>query len=125
MPTLEVLLQGAIRMKPKDGALRAFCEYVAPGALKPFEVDRKAQKVFICYRRDDGAGSAGRVKDRLELEFGPDLLFMDVDAIPLGVNFTKVLREEVAKSDVLLAVIGPNWLKLVDDDGKRRLDDPN
>jgi hypothetical protein len=32
---------------------------------------------------------------------------MDVDAIPLGVNFVKVLRDEVAKCDVLLAVIGP------------------
>jgi hypothetical protein len=55
-------------------------------------------KVFISYRRDDAAGHAGRVHDRLEREFGADLLFMDVDAIPLGVNFTKVLREEVAKS---------------------------
>jgi hypothetical protein len=56
-----------------------------------------AAKVFISYRRDDTAGHAGRVHDRLEREFGPDLLFMDVDAIPLGVNFIKVLREEVAK----------------------------
>ena len=37
MPTLEVLLQGAIGVKPENGALRAFCEHVAPGALKPFD----------------------------------------------------------------------------------------
>ena len=82
-------------------------------------------KVFICYRRDDSAGHAGRVQDRLEREFGRDLLFMDVDAIPLGVNFSKVLREEVAKCGVLLAVIGPNWLDARDKNGNRRLDDPN
>jgi hypothetical protein len=60
-------------------------------------------KVFISYRRDDSAGHAGRVHDRLEREFGNDFLFMDVDAIPLGVNFTTVLRDEVARCDVLLA----------------------
>jgi hypothetical protein len=83
-----------------------------------------AAKVFISYRRDDSAGHAGRVHDRLEREFGSDLLFMDVDAIPLGLNFTKVLREEVAKCDVLLALIGPNWLGARDEEGNRRLDDP-
>jgi formylglycine-generating enzyme required for sulfatase activity len=83
-----------------------------------------AAKVFISYRRDDSAGHAGRVHDRLEREFGSDLLFMDVDAIPLGVNFIKVLRDEVARCDVLLAVIGPNWLDAHDDEGNRRLDNP-
>src|SRR5262245_4480800 len=84
-----------------------------------------ATKVFISYRRDDSAGHAGRVHDRLEREFGRDLLFMDVDAVPLGDNFVKVLAEEVAKCDVLLAVIGPNWLNARDEDGNRRLDNPH
>jgi hypothetical protein len=86
-----------------------------------------ASKVFVSYRRDDSAGHAGRVTDRLAREFGRDLLFMDVDAIPLGTNFLKVLHEEVGKCGVLLAVIGPNynWLDARDDDGSRRLDDPS
>jgi TIR domain len=82
-------------------------------------------KVFISYRRGDSAGYAGRVRDRLERELGRDLLFMDVDAIPLGTNFSKVLHEEVAKCGVLLAVIGPNWPDARDEHGSRRLDDPN
>jgi formylglycine-generating enzyme required for sulfatase activity len=82
-------------------------------------------KVFISYRRDDSAGHAGRVHDRLEREFGADLLFMDVDAIPLGVNVIKILRNEVAKCDVLLALIGPNWLNARDEQGNRRLDNPS
>jgi hypothetical protein len=86
---------------------------------------RMATRVFISYRRGDSAGSAGRVHDRLEREFGRNLLFMDVDAIPLGANFVKVLRDEVAKCDVLLAVIGPKWLDARDEHGNRRLDDPN
>jgi hypothetical protein len=82
-------------------------------------------KVFISYRREDSAGHAGRVQDRLAREFGRDLLFMDVDGIPLGRNFVKVLQEEVAKCSVLLAVIGREWLGARAEDGTRRLDNPN
>lgn len=82
-------------------------------------------KVFISYRRDESAGHAGRVHDRLERELGRDLLFMDVDAIPLGANFAKVIGEEVAKCDALLAIIGPSWIDARDEGGRRRLDDPN
>ena len=84
-----------------------------------------AAKVFLSYRREDSAGYAGRVQDRLAQEFGRDLLFMDVDTIPLGVNFATVLHNEVAKCEVLLAVIGAHWLDARDDAGNRRLDDPN
>lgn len=80
-------------------------------------------KVFISYRRDDSAGHAGRIHDRLEREFGRDLLFMDVDAIPIGADFVEVLTEAVGKCDVLLAVIGPMWCDIRNGDGSRRLDD--
>lgn len=82
-------------------------------------------RVFISYRRDDSAGYAGRLLDRLAGEFGKDSLFMDVSAIPLGMNFVKVLREEVSKCHVLLAVIGPKWLAIADLQGRRRLDNEN
>jgi len=83
-----------------------------------------AAKVFISYRQEDSAAYAGRIQDRLERELGRDLLFIDVDGIPLGVSFVKVLREEVAQCGVLLAVIGPNWFDMRDEDGIRRLDNP-
>ena len=82
-------------------------------------------KLFISYRRDDSAGYAGRLYDQLKTEFGHDHLMIDVDSIPLGANFVKVLGEEVVKCDVLLAIIGPGWLDARDEDGKRRLEDPN
>ncbi len=90
-------------------------------AARPLE----ARKIFISYRRDDSSGHTGRVHDRLEREFGRDLLFMDVDAIPLGVNFVKFIKDEVAKCDAMLAVIGPNWLKATDEHGTRRIDRTN
>jgi hypothetical protein len=50
---------------------------------------------------------------------------MDVDGIPLGTDFVKRLTAEVASCDVLLAVIGPRWLDISDENGSRRLDNPN
>jgi hypothetical protein len=82
-------------------------------------------KVFLSYRRDDSAAYAGRIVDRLQRAFGRNLLFMDVDNVPLGVNFAKVVHDEVAKCDVLLVVIGHNWLSAQDDRGKRRLHNPD
>jgi len=82
-------------------------------------------KVFLCYRREDAGAHAGRVKDWLERSLGTGTLFMDVDNIPLGKNFAKVLREEVAQCAVLLAFIGRNWLDARDESGKRRLDSRN
>jgi formylglycine-generating enzyme required for sulfatase activity len=79
-------------------------------------------KVFISYRREDSGFAARGVHDRLEREFGRDSLFMDVDAIPLGMDFVEVLSTEVAKCDVLLAIIGSNWVEALDEEGNRRLD---
>jgi len=84
-----------------------------------------AAKVFISYRRGDSAGYAGRVMDHLDRAFGRDLVFMDVDNIPLGTNFSKIVHEELAQCGVLLAVIGPNWLDARDEHGNRRVDDRN
>ena len=84
-----------------------------------------APKIFISYRREDSAGHAGRVHDRLQRVFGHDLLFMDVDSIPLGTNFVEVLAEEIAKCDALLAIIGPGWLDARDEKDQRRLENPD
>jgi ATP-dependent Clp protease ATP-binding subunit ClpB len=81
-------------------------------------------KIFISYRRRDSAGYAGRVHDRLEREFGRDLVFMDVDSIPLGADFVEILRAAVSRCDVLLALIGQNWVDAQNESGLRRLDDP-
>jgi hypothetical protein len=50
---------------------------------------------------------------------------MDVDTIVLGVDFTKVIAQALSTSKVLLAIIGPQWLTATDEDGQRRLDDPD
>ena len=84
-------------------------------------------KIFISYRRADSKAYAGRLHDRLVTAFGAENVFMDVnnDNIPLGRDFRGVLRESVAKCDVLLALIGKQWLTISDESGSRRLDNPN
>ena len=84
-----------------------------------------AGKIFINYRRDDLIGMAGRLHDRLAQAFGPDNIFMDVDNIPVGEDFVAYLTSQVAKCDVLLAVIGPKWLRAKDKKGQRRLHQPD
>jgi hypothetical protein len=82
-------------------------------------------RIFVSYRRLDSAGYTGRLSDRLALEFGHENLFLDVDNIPLGVNFVKYLRDQVDCCAVLLAVIGPLWLKLRDENDKLLVNKPN
>jgi hypothetical protein len=81
--------------------------------------------VFISYRRQESRGLAGRLYDRLAARFGDDQIFMDVDKIAPGVDFAEIITRAVSTCDVLLAVIGPHWLTATDQNGQRRLDDPN
>lgn len=81
--------------------------------------------IFVSYRRDDSRHAAGRLVDRLVQAFGSNQLFMDVDSIDIGLDFVKVLNEKVAACDVMLVVIGPQWLDARDAQGRRRLDDPH
>src|SRR5512144_677158 len=78
--------------------------------------------IFISYRRDQDAGFAGRLFDRLERTFRRKALFMDVDSIAPGQDFVSILEARVAQCDVLLALIGRGWLTATDEIGRRRLD---
>lgn len=79
--------------------------------------------IFLSYRRDDAAGHAGRLYDRLAARFGAERVFMDVDDIAPGEHFAQVIQRRIAGADVVLVVIGPHWLDLRDETGRRRLDD--
>src|SRR6266849_8126237 len=80
--------------------------------------------VFISYRREDAAASAGRLRDELVSHFGEENVFMDVDGIRPGQNFVNVIRERVAECGVLIAVIGRGWLNCSSEAGGRRIDSP-
>lgn len=81
--------------------------------------------IFISYRREEAAGYAGRLRDRLVARFGQDQVFMDVDAIEPGLDFAEEIEAAVQSCQILLAVIGKRWLTATDKDGRLRLDDPD
>jgi hypothetical protein len=81
--------------------------------------------IFISYRRSDSQDVTGRIYDRLVSKFSPKQVYKDVDTIPLGVSFPAHLRQLLSKANVVLVIIGPSWVSATDEDGGRRLDDPN
>ena len=81
-------------------------------------------RIFISYRREDCAAHAGRLADTLGARFGADSVFMDVDTIDLGVDFVKQIEQAIGDCDIVLAMIGDDWLTVVDDAGTRRIDKP-
>jgi formylglycine-generating enzyme required for sulfatase activity len=82
-------------------------------------------KIFINYRRDDSAGYAGRLYDRLVSHFGRDHVFMDIDQIEPGEEFDKVIQEKLKAVQVAVVLIGAHWLDIAGANGQRRLDDPD
>jgi hypothetical protein len=81
--------------------------------------------VFISYRREDSAGFAGRIYDRLIKQLDPKSVFLDVDNIQPGLDFFDVLDEKLRVCDVLIAIIGKNWNSRTPEDNQRRLEDPD
>lgn len=79
-------------------------------------------RIFISYRRDETAYSAGWLFDRLASHFGKGQVFKDVDSIEPGDDFVEVITVAVGSCDVLLALIGDRWLTITDEDGRRCLD---
>jgi hypothetical protein len=82
-------------------------------------------RIFLSYRRDDAAGHAGRLYDVLAERFGEESVFMDIDTIHLGADFHETIERAVSSSDVMITVIGRDWLTATDQSGRRRLDDPD
>jgi glycerophosphoryl diester phosphodiesterase len=81
-------------------------------------------RVFISYRRQETAWPARQLHDVLAAELGADRIFKDVDDIEPGDDFVEQIQSAVGSCQVLLALIGPQWLTVTDAKGARRIDDP-
>jgi hypothetical protein len=81
-------------------------------------------RIFISYRREDSGAAAGRLHDRLQEHYGRDNVFMDVGSIDPGLDFIEAIERTVSSCDVLIALIGRQWLTVTDAEGRPRLNDP-
>lgn len=88
-------------------------------------IEQPIHRIFISYRRMDSADVTGRIYDRLIQVYNKDFVFKDVDSIPLGVDFREYLHRMVSISTIFIAIIGRNWENAQDDNGNRRLDNPD
>ena len=82
-------------------------------------------KIFISYRRADSSKEVKLIYKLLVNHFGADSIFMDIHTIEPGANFLEMIIDALNKCEVVLIVIGNKWLDIEDNNGKRRLDNPD
>ncbi|MEO8667983.1 MAG: toll/interleukin-1 receptor domain-containing protein [Bauldia sp.] len=80
--------------------------------------------VFISYRRNDTSGFTRAIYDRLAKRFTQERVFMDIDAIEPGLRFDQVIDQAVGRCEVLLVMIGKDWLGAGPSGESPRIDDP-
>lgn len=67
-------------------------------------------RITISYRREDSGIITGRIFDRLVARYGREAIFRDIDNVPIGVDFRQHIDSTLGATDVLLAIVGPQWV---------------
>ncbi len=80
--------------------------------------------IIVSYRRDDTRHITGRIFDRLEQHYGKSHVFMDIDNIPVGMDFRQHILNTIDHCDALVAVVGPRWIG-TEPSGQPRISEPN
>lgn len=70
---------------------------------------KKINAVFISYRRQDAAATAGRISDYLKQVFPKLKVFVDVETISGGENFSDKIFSAISESDIFISLIGKKW----------------
>jgi pterin-4a-carbinolamine dehydratase len=83
-----------------------------------------SSSIFVSYRRSDSQHAAFAIADRLRWAFGQDEVFFDRGSIGGGDEWSESIRRALESAAVVLVVIGSRWLRIADEWGRRRLDDP-
>ena len=90
--------------------------------VEPAASRRDGLHVFMSYRRSDCQAQANGLHDGLIHRIPSASIFMDVDSIPYGVDFEEHIRNAIQQCDIVLVLIGDNWLD-EDSTGRRRIDE--
>jgi TIR domain-containing protein len=80
-------------------------------------------RIFISYRTCDDPFAALFIDKQLSEHFGSQQVFRDCRTIRPGTHFPSEISQALQQCRVLLAIIGPRWLRRRRD-GRRLIDDP-
>jgi hypothetical protein len=83
-----------------------------------------ALRVFISYRSADSVSYARSLYHDLISHFPEGQIFWDIREIDPGADFVDAIERAVGSCDALIAVIGRQWLGILDPQGQPRLNDP-
>lgn len=78
-------------------------------------------RIFINFRNEDGDWAAQAIRETLTEQFGTGEVFLSSSSIPLAAHFEDELLHHARSCDVLLALIGPDWLTVAGTDGRPKL----
>ena len=67
-------------------------------------------KIVISYRRQVSEAITGRIRDCLVDAYGHESVFIDIDSIPIGVDFRDYIADALQHTDIMLVIIGPHWV---------------
>lgn len=68
-------------------------------------------RLFISYRRADGAYAAARLREHLLQKLQVQTTFLDVLSIPPATDFGEAIRTALSDCDAVLALLSPQWLR--------------
>jgi pterin-4a-carbinolamine dehydratase len=81
-------------------------------------------KIFLSYRRKGNVQTARNLASILRENFGEDNVFLDTNDIESGAEFPKIILGKLEQSQLVLALISPEWLAAADEEHRRRIDSP-
>lgn len=77
-------------------------------------------RIFINYRREDSITAANIIHGNL-LKNEQNKIFIDKKGIPVGFDFKSYIAKKIKKYDIMLAIIGNQWLTLKDVNNELRI----
>ena len=130
-PAADLLAEMPAERKAREEAEREVTATTAPVAKAQPKQETEVQaphfhrvQIFLCYRREDTQGFAGRIYDNLASKYGQEQVFRDIDSTPAGIRYSTWIESRVSQSTVMIVLIGNAWLSAKDPAGQRRLDSP-
>jgi hypothetical protein len=90
----------------------------------PSSAEAHELRIFLSYRRSDCQPQANGLYDGLRRRLPDARVFMDIDGIPAGADFEEHIRREISMCDIVLVMIGDNWLDARPGSDVRRIDEP-